>query len=200
MWDQQLVERIVAERVPHRVKVKGKQYSRNRVVMEHKLGRPLTKSEYVGHVNGDKLDNRPENLYLLSGRYAKTRRYEKQCVEPDCTAAAESRERCGPHYRRLLAKEGPTRPSIGLNQGAGWLDSAGYRRRMHNGRMVMEHRLIKEQELGRPLHRDEIVHHINGVRSDNSLDNLEVWVTSHPAGQRIADVLAHAYEMIKRYG
>lgn len=39
---------------------------------------------------------------------------------------------------------------------------------------VMEHRLIMERVLGRVLERDEHVHHRNGVRNDNRVENLEV--------------------------
>lgn len=67
-----------------------------------------------------------------------------------------------------------------------------------NGR-IFEHVLVMAQYLGRPLHKDEIVHHKNGVRNDNQIKNLELRIIHHPHGQKVEDIVNHSIEMLKRY-
>ena len=63
-------------------------------------------------------------------------------------------------------------------KGSGWIDSNGYRK--HAGKA--EHRIVMEQALGRELRSSESIHHINGDRLDNRLENLQLRSRGHGFG------------------
>lgn len=68
-----------------------------------------------------------------------------------------------------------------------------------NQRRMFEHQAVMSHHLERPLHKDETIHHKNGDRGDNRLENLELRAGKHGPGQTIQDLVTWAKEILKRY-
>lgn len=65
---------------------------------------------------------------------------------------------------------------------------------------ALEHLVVMEKSLGRAVSVFETVHHKNGDRLDNRLENLELWSSRHPKGQRVRDLILYAKEILNEYG
>jgi hypothetical protein len=103
---------------------------------------------------------------------------------------------CGkPKSRRAKQCASCAWPRIGhLNKKTGYVMV-----RIGGRKTVGQHRIVMAELLGRPLLPGESVHHQNGVRHDNRPENLELWVSFQPSGQRPKDLLKWADEIIRRY-
>lgn len=102
---------------------------------------------------------------------------------------------CRLHHRRWRDTGDPGPAGLTMAaQGSGTTNSQGYRVIRVDGQNVKEHRYVMEQDRGHPLRPWENVHHMNGLKADNRIENLELWVTMQPTGQRVSDLVAFVVE------
>ncbi|MEY2419520.1 MAG: hypothetical protein QOG90_2200 [Actinomycetota bacterium] len=175
------------------------------LVMEAALGRYLHPDETVHHRNGVKDDNRLENLELwVRPQHSGIRSSDAMAWARDIVARYGEESTC----------ETPVLASVvqPFEADCSW---RGFQRRHKAGYAVVyapwhprtsakttyvfEHILVMEESLGRYLLPDETIHHVNGVKDDNRLENLELWVRPQPAGIRASDALTWAKTIIARY-
>lgn len=127
-----------------------------------------------------------------------------KCSFESCKKSAKVEWLCGTHYaqKRRGVELTPVHPNLG-NWGKP-SHSNGYlvlSRTLPGGvkETIPQHRLVMQEHIGRELLPEETVHHLNGVRDDNRIENLELWSKSHPYGQRVTDKVEWAKEMLRLY-
>ena len=94
---------------------------------------------------------------------------------------------CGCGQQTKAGRNGPNRYLHGHNPtprppGAGWLDQGRWFLSVQ-GRTIARARFVMQRVLGRALHSDEIVYHIDGDQLNDEVSNLQV--VSRPEYMRI---------------
>jgi hypothetical protein len=88
------------------------------------------------------------------------------CERPASPKAAKGL--CNAHYHRY--RRGTDMDKKIQNRGEGWISTHGY---LYIGTRAY-HRQVMENKLGRSLDFNEIVHHIDGDKTNNDISNLKV--------------------------
>lgn len=122
---------------------------------------------------------------LYKGRVGKPR----STPERNCEKCGKSFYRSPSQGTRFCSRECSFGMWRGVKRGSKPLDGRwrkerkGYIASTIGRKRIWQHRYIVEQAIGRPLEKHEIIHHINGIKHDNRIENLHITnLKEHPLG------------------
>ena len=102
-------------------------------------------------------------------------------------------------YRKTLYKQTKFGKGNTNWKGGKTINTQGYIEIRVDNQYVKEHRYVYEKHYNIKLTSKQNIHHINGDKLDNRIENLELWDTSQPSGQRVEDKIKYYSDLIKKY-
>lgn len=108
---------------------------------------------------------------------------------------AKKKHKKNPNAKPRRANGSGTTTKSGYRQ----ITKVGHPNSSVNGK-IQEHTFVMSEYLGRALFKNESVHHKNGIRDDNRLENLELWHCGQCSGQRLKEKLEWCKEFLLTYG
>lgn len=133
-------------------------------------------------------------------RGTQPKKWPEFCVADGCGKKSRFKGLCNAHYLRKRRLGNENAPKVVSPKGSGHIDQGGYKIIYVDGRRLLEHRYVMETKIGRPVRPEETVHHLNGDRIDNRIENLQLWNRKQPAGQAVSDKVKWAKEILSLYG